>query len=261
VLAKHHAPAIGFVNEIKLNTPDARDAYAAMLQQWLDAGDELGCHGYSHLALSDVTLEAYEADFYRGTVITSLMMHQAGKRERYYRYPFNDTGDTAAKHNGFSAFLTAQHYDPAPMTLENDDYLYSALYDDALKRNDAATAARVKQAYLDENAKKTAFIEATSMDEFGRLIPQIADLHVNPLNADALDDLLTQFEQHGYKFISLDAALADPAYKTPDNYIGRGGISWLERWSVALGKPMHFPNDPDPPKWALDAAKALHAAN
>src|SRR5580698_4183542 len=45
-LRKHNAPATGFVNEIKINTPGARDAYAALLQLWLDAGMDLGCHGY-----------------------------------------------------------------------------------------------------------------------------------------------------------------------------------------------------------------------
>ena len=257
VLAKHHVPATGFVNEIKVNTPGARDAYAALLQQWLDAGMELGNHGYSHLYLSDTTLENYELDFARGSVLTPLMMQQAGKREHFYRYPFNDTGDTRAKRDGFTGFLARQHYDVAPMTLENDDWMYSAVYANALARHDDATARRVRDAYLAENAQKLAFIENASQAMFQRQIPQIADLHVNELNADVLDALLGQFEQHGYTYVSLQDAVADPAYKTPDVFVGRGGVSWFWRWQRPPGATLNAKQDVDPPQWLRDAYAAL----
>ncbi len=99
-LKKHNAPATGFVNEEKLNTPGARDARASLLENWLNAGMELGNHGYSHLQFSNVSLAAYEDDFVRGDVITPLLvkMHGGGKAApHYFRYPFNDTGDTAEK--------------------------------------------------------------------------------------------------------------------------------------------------------------------
>jgi peptidoglycan/xylan/chitin deacetylase (PgdA/CDA1 family) len=254
-LEKHHVPAIGFVNEIKVNTLGARDAYAAMLQSWLDAGMELGCHGYSHLYLSDTSLADYEADFARGSVITPLLMQQAGKRERYYRYPFNDTGDTREKRDGFLAYLSEQKYDVAPMTLENDDWMYAALYDQALRNSDAALAGRLRDAYLAENEQKIAFVERVAEEEFHRSIPQIVDLHVNRLNADTLDALLAQYERHGYKFVSLETALADPAYATEDLFIGRGGISWLERWALALGVKDGFRDDTDPPAWVMQMYK------
>lgn len=255
-LKQHHASATGFVNEIKLNTPGARDAYAAMLQFWLDAGMDLGAHGYSHLYLSDVSLTEYELDFARGTVITPLLTKQAGKTEHYYRFPYNDTGDTRDKHNAFLAFLAGQEYDVAPVTLENDDWMYAHVYDDALRKNGPARAQRVRDAYLAENEQKIAFVEQLSDKEFHHAIPQIADLHVNKLNADCLDALLAQFEQHGYKFITLDAALADPAYATKDPFIGRAGISWLERWAPTLGVKDSFAGDTDPPKWVQDLYKS-----
>lgn len=48
VLTAHHAPAIGFVNEEKLQIRGEVDARIALLQQWLDAGMILGNHTYSH---------------------------------------------------------------------------------------------------------------------------------------------------------------------------------------------------------------------
>src|SRR3954469_14812008 len=49
-VSSHHVPAIGFVNEDKLNAVDgAVDADRVdLLRRWLDAGLELGNHGYAH---------------------------------------------------------------------------------------------------------------------------------------------------------------------------------------------------------------------
>ena len=60
------------------------------------------------------------------------------------------------------------------------------------------------------------------------------------------------FRQRGYRFVSLDDALADPAYRSPDTYTGRTGPSWLQRWAVTRGVPFspHPPSDP----WVWDVA-------
>ena len=153
--------------------------------------------------------------------------------------------------------MAAHGYAPAPMTFENDDWMYASLYDDALARKDTASAERLKQEYLAESQRNIAFIEKLSEINFHRQIPQIADLHVNQMNADLLDELLTLFERNGYKFISMTEALADPAYKTEDQFVGSDGISWLLRWQPALGIPIDYKDDPEPPKWVQDANTAL----
>lgn len=53
ILKAHHAPAIGFVNEWKLQVADERDARVTLLQAWLDAGLTLGNHTYSHFLQCD----------------------------------------------------------------------------------------------------------------------------------------------------------------------------------------------------------------
>lgn len=260
-LKKHSAPATGFVNEEKLNTPGARDARASLLEDWLNAGMGLGNHGYSHLQFSSVSLSAYEDDFVRGDVITPLLvkMHGGAPGPRYFRYPFNDTGDTAEKKQAFAEFMKSRNFIAAPMTFENDDWMYTALYEPASVKGDADRMARLKAAYLDESDREIVNIEGLSQSLFGRQIAQIADLHVNGMNADALDELLTLLEEKGYKFVSLETALKDAAYRTQDDYVGPAGISWLHRWQPALGKKMDFSGDPDPEKWVQDDYKKLIA--
>jgi peptidoglycan/xylan/chitin deacetylase (PgdA/CDA1 family) len=253
ILKKHKIRATGFVIETNINTPGARDFYAGLLEDWLRSGHLLGHHGYSHLQFGEVTLSAYEDDFLRGDVIVPLLLEYSGITERYYRYPFNDTGDTAEKKNSFLAFLTAHGYAPAPMTYQNDDWMYSSLYDEAKARKDLALAKRLEQEYLTESQLRIKHMEKLSETNFHRQIPQIAELHVTQLNADLLDELLTRFEHDGYRFITMQEALADPAYKTEDKFVGSAGISWLLRWQPALGIPIRYEDIPEPPKWVQDA--------
>lgn len=258
-LKKHNAPAIGFVNEMKLNTPGARDFYCGLLTDWLAAGHPLGNHGYSHLEFGQVSLQQYEDDFVRGDVITPLLLNYRGITARYYRYPYNDTGDTAQKKEEFLKFLAAHGYKPAPMTFENDDWMYSDLYENAIAKKDTAEMSRLKDAYLRESEQHITFIEMSSEQSFHRQIGQIADLHVNQLNADTLDDLLTLFERHGYRFISMEQALSDPAYKTKDDFVGSEGISWLLRWQLALGEQIDYRGSSDPPQWVQEEYRELNA--
>ena len=66
LLASRKIPAIGFVNENKLEQETRLDpARVALLALWLDAGLELGNHCYSHPDLHRTGLEDYLADLER----------------------------------------------------------------------------------------------------------------------------------------------------------------------------------------------------
>ena len=47
-------------------------------------------------------------------------------------------------------------------------------------------------------------------------------------------------------------ALEDPAYDLPDEYVGRRGISWLQRWAVTKG--LDPGEQPDAPAWLRETA-------
>ena len=255
-LAAHHATAIGFVNEIKLNVDSERDARVRILRAWLQAGMDLGNHTYSHPALSQVAESEYEDDFVRGTTIASSEMKAMGKTERYFRYPYLDTGKDKVEKESFIGFFVKRGFTNAPVTIQNEDWLFDAVYSDAVTKHDPAMQERVLEAYLQHTKDAVACAEDLSRQSFGRQISQIMLLHDDALNADHLDAVLSAFEQRGYRFISLDQALQDPAYATPDDYIGPDGLTWLERWQIALGKPFH-PEGPKPPKWAQDQYRQI----
>ncbi|MCH7976421.1 MAG: hypothetical protein IIC18_07710, partial [Bacteroidetes bacterium] len=106
---------------------------------------------------------------------------------------------------------------------------------------------RIESAYVEWLEAVVAHFETWSVDVIGYEIPQVLLLHANQLNAAAFDDVASMLERRGYRFISLEEALEDPAYTQPDPYIGPYGISWLHRW--ARGKEMEVRWEPDVPDW------------
>ena len=116
---------------------------------------------------------------------------------------------------------------------------------------------KIRQAYLDQLDLAFDFAEMLSRDTFGREIPQIFLIHSNQINALELANTLDRLVERGYRFISLAEALKDPAYETVNAYEGTAGISWLHHFRVGLGKENRLRDEPDPPRWMIDAYRAL----
>jgi peptidoglycan/xylan/chitin deacetylase (PgdA/CDA1 family) len=241
------APAIGFVNESTLQVEGERDARVAILKGWLEAGMTLGNHGFAHQDLSRVPLAQYQDDVVRGEVVTRRLLRDRQLPLVYYRHPYTHTGPTAEVKQGFERFLAERGYKVAPFTVEHSDWMFAAVYADALQRGDRKQAAAIRASYLAHLDQMCAWFEALARDTFGREIPQILLTHVNRLNGDTFADLLAVLRKRGYRFITLDEALADEAYRSPDDYVGRNGPSWLHRWRVARKLPPRLPEEPDVP--------------
>lgn len=251
-LKKHQAPAIGFVNEGMLEVADQRDGRIALLRQWVDSGMMLGNHTYSHPDSNRLTVAQFEDEIAKGDVITRQLMKSRQPYQLYFRHPFTHTGDTQEKKEAIERFLAARGYKITPHTIENSDYIFNIPYVNAVQKNDAALARRLRDEYVSYTIAATEFAEKISPQVFGREIPQILLIHINDITADCLDELLQRFEERGYKFVTLDAVMADPAYQTKDTYVSKFGPSWLFRWMKSKGMDLDFKGDPDPAKWVMD---------
>jgi peptidoglycan/xylan/chitin deacetylase (PgdA/CDA1 family) len=245
-LKRHHAPALGLVNTGK--TCDLEP----VLNAWLDGGHDLGNHTFSHRDLNSMPVADYEQDIIRGESPLRQILAARGKTLRYFRYPMLHTGATLQTRDAVAAFLRQRHYANAVVTLDNSDWVFANAYARALDRNDAAFARRVAKAYVPYMESTLTFLEKRTREIVGRPIAHILLLHMNALNADTLDGLLRMFERRGYRFITVDEALRDPAYALPDGYTGPKGISWIHRWGVAKGMPVKL--EPDEPAWVAKAA-------
>ena len=141
-------------------------------------------------------------------------MAERGLTLRFFRHPFLHVGRSLENKAAFERFLAEHGYRVAPVTIDNDEYIFAGAYDRAAKRGDAGVVRRVSEAYVPYMASKVEFFERNARDLFGRDIPQILLIHANMLNADRFGDLAAMFERRGYRFITLEKALQDPAFQS-----------------------------------------------
>jgi len=251
----NHIPAVGFVNEEKLYNDDQFEARVAILQMWLNAGLELGNHTFSHVGLQATPLADYEEDVIRGETVTRRLLHERGRKLRYFRYPFLEVGPDLETRRAFEKFLAARGYRAAPVTVNNEEYVFAAVYARALARGDRETAEHVARAYITYMEQVFAYFEKFSVDLLGYAVKQVLLLHADSLNADYLNDLVRMMKGRGYTFITLDQALKDKAYHQPDTYSGESGVSWIEHWAVTKG--LKAPRGPGVPEFVRRQYEAM----
>ena len=255
---RHGVPAIGFVNEGALvSNGSINGRRVALLRRWIDAGLELGNHTYSHRGLHRSSLEAYLEDITRGDSVTTVLLRSVGRRPRYFRHPFLHSGRDLETRQTVERFLVDRGYPIAPVTIDNSDYIFASAYEHAVAHADTIGQLRTATAYVSYMEAVFAYYEQQSVALLGRELPQILLLHANLLNADHFDALAGMMARRGYTFVSLDSALADPAYRLNDSYTGPSGISWLHRWALTQGKRgSFFAGEPTVPDDIVKAASA-----
>ena len=247
-------PAVGFVNEAKLYKAREVDDRIRALSLWLDNGLELGNHTFAHTSLNRVRLQEWEEDVVRGETVTRMLLSQHKMHLRYFRHPFLDTGRDLQTRREAEGFLAQRGYQIAPVTMDAWDWLYATPYEDARKRGDTALQRRLVDSYLEHTTAIFDFYEKASKDLFGYEPPQILLLHGNWLEAEHIGEVLDLLRKRGYQFVSLEEALSDGAYSSPDAYVG-DGTGWLDHWAITRGRPLQ--NSPQVPQWALDASNKL----
>lgn len=245
-LKRHRFPATGFVNEGKLDELQ-RDRQIANLKRWLDAGMDLGNHTFSHDSANTLGAEAYIADIVRGEPVTAALLRPRGRQLRWFRHPYLETGYPLSVKRTIDGWLATHGYRIAPVTIDADDWEFAEPYDDAIARKDIARQRRIKAEYLAYTARRIEWSIRSGRILFGRDIAQVMLLHCTRLNADSLDDFAVLFRRFRLRPVSLDRALRDPAYRTPDVIAEKEGTDWLERWAALKHRDLPEAGDEDPP--------------
>ena len=248
-------PVVGFVNEQKLYKTGEVDDRIKALNRWLDNGFELGNHTFAHTSLNRVPLQAWEEEVIRGETVTRQLLAQHKMKLRYLRHPYLDVGADLQTRREAEAFLTSRGYRIAPITMDAWDWMYAGVYDDARKRGDTALQKQLVDSYLSYNTAVFDYGEKFSKNLFDYEPRQILLLHANWLEADHVGELIDLLQKRGYQFITLEDALSDGAYSSPDDYVGEG-TGWLDHWAITRGHPAQ--NTPVFPQWVIDKSRDLH---
>ena len=255
-LREQKIPVVGFVNERKLYFKWGEvDERIAALNMWVEAGFELGNHTYGHTSMNRVSLREFEDAVIQGESVTRLLLAQRNMKLRYFRHPYLDTGRDLQTRREAEAFLVERGYRIAPVTMDAWDWMFATVYDDANKRGDTTLQQEVVNSYLSYTTEVFSYFEKLSRDLLGYEPKQILLMHANQLEAEHIGEVLELLRKRGYRFITLQNALGDPAYALPDTYVGDEGSGWLEHWAITRGQPpLH---QPSAPQAMVDRANAL----
>lgn len=244
-LKTRHIPAIGFVlGGVISDGENLHPERADILRLWRDAGLEIGIGNFRHLWFYDTPYEDFVAGVEKNEAITRKILDEKNLPLKYFSYPYLNTGRTAADRDRFENWLQARGLTPVKYTIDNQEWMYSYAYEMARARHDLNAMGEIRAGFVRYMTEMFDHFEAYSQEMFGRDIAQTMVLTPSRLVADSADDLFGMIEKRGYKFVSMNEALADDAYKTDESFvntrerIGKSGISWFERWQIAQGKKL-----------------------
>lgn len=248
ILRQFEAPAIGFVIEQTVERY-GRDASHGILEPWTKGRFTLGNHTYSHPDTNTLDLDAIEQEVVRGEASIRPLMDAAGKPLRFVRFPMNHTGDTLEKSLAIEAMLRRRGYSVAASTIDTSDYVFDAAYQTALRRGDLDAGVRIADAYVAYTAVEIDYYAGLGRQVLGYEPREIALLHVNRINADTLERILSLYVERDFAFVTLDEAQGDPAYAMPTTFTTRFGPMWAYRWAKQMNVRVDGSLEREPPDW------------
>jgi peptidoglycan-N-acetylglucosamine deacetylase len=223
VLKKHHIPpSYGFINARALErNPDS----ALALRIWVDGGQPLGNHTYTHLDLTKNSVADFQQEVLRNEPVLELLMPEGGKHDwRWLRYPYLHEGDTQEKRRAVRTFLASSGYRIAQTTLDFEDYLWNSAYARCWMHKDEPSIQWLKESYRTAARNFTRFQIQNSRAVFGRDIHHVMLLHLGAFSSHILPDLFRILEEEGFEIVTLEEAQSDAAYDyDPDIGDAHGG--------------------------------------
>ncbi len=127
---------------------------------------------------------------------------------RYFRYPYFAEG-RGDKKADVQAYLANNDYIIAPVTIDTKDFRFNEQLYRVAYRARPKYLPKLRKRYLAYIWKQTLRAEKRAKNKPTK---QILLLHANLLNSHFLGDIIQMYREHGYRFISLKAAL-EPSEK------------------------------------------------
>jgi peptidoglycan/xylan/chitin deacetylase (PgdA/CDA1 family) len=217
-LAAAHLKSILFVTRV-----DADPQRNSLIRQWGLEGHQIGNHTATHPDLDEVTLADYERDM---QACDAALRGLPGFTRRF-RFPYLKEGDTAAKRDGFRAFLDRLGYVTGPVSVDASDWYYSQRLAARLHRDPQADTRPYREAYLRHLYDRAQYYDGLSRIVLGRSVAHVLLLHHNLINALFVGDVIRMFRDRGWTLVDAEVAFHDPVYALrPDTLPAGESILW-----------------------------------
>jgi peptidoglycan-N-acetylglucosamine deacetylase len=232
-LSAAHVPATAFLNGIGV---EQHPETTAALEQWRAAGLTVGNHTWSHPHLSELTALKFEDEITRNEPILSRI--GGGSDWRWFRYPFLDEGENAAKRIAGRQVLAKHGYRVASVTMSFSDWQWTAPYARCSAAHDKAAVADLERMYLASAKENIGVARDTARKLYDRDIPYVLLMHVSAMSAHMMPQVLQLYRRAGFRFVSVAEAERDPAYR---EYTDLSLPPPPSPWGIAANKGVQIP--------------------
>lgn len=219
ILDEFDVKATGFVTSGNISNENQ-----VILDMWLAGGHDLGNHTHRHYDFNQVSAATYIADIDSCKAL-------AGKwfTTDYFRYSMLRRGNTEAKRDSVYDHLNKKGYTIAPVSIDNNEWVYNRDYSRALRAGESEKMIRLGTEYIDHMKEISLKYEALGKELTGRSVKHILLLHANPINTEYLHALLGWYKSEGWEFITLKEAMTDPVYLIKGDLVSDYGWSQLDK--------------------------------
>jgi hypothetical protein len=104
-----------------------------------------------------------------------------------------------------------------------------------LSTNDDNAITWLKKSYIEQALNALTISHELSMMLYKRDIKNVLLIHINAFTTEMLDELLTAYENHGVKWITLDEALSDDVYNYNPNIVRDRAYTFLNQVRLSKG--------------------------
>ena len=231
-------PIYGFVNGFRV----AEYPYQIkILQAWRDAGEPLGNHTWSHPEMDKLTASQYEHNIAKNEPILKRLEPEGDWH--WFRYPFLEEGNTVEKREQVRGWLKAHQYRIAEVTIDFQDYSWNEPYARCAAKGDQQAIGELHDTYLAAADQYIRVYRQLSHTLYGRDTRYVLLMHIGAFDARMLPELIALFRTRGFKFVTLEQAMADPVYQQDPKVPAPGGTTFNEM--VATERKAEIPDMTD----------------
>lgn len=206
-----------------------------LIMDWSRAGHAVGNHTATHrsLASAEMTL----ADFSQDVQKADAALHHLPTWTAMLRFPYLKEGDTLEKRDGMRAWMQANGYRPAPVSIDASDWYYNQIYTAHVQAGAHDKAEQVKAAYIAHLLDRAGYYDGLAQQVLGRSPAHVLLLHTNAINAASLPAVIAAFQAKGWVFVPPKDAFDDALYAAQPETLPAGeSIVWaLAKASGAAG--------------------------
>jgi peptidoglycan/xylan/chitin deacetylase (PgdA/CDA1 family) len=205
---------------VEMNPHDSQ-----ILSDWINAGQLLGSHTYSHLDLAKVSSSEFITDIRKNE---PLLKSDMGERNfHYFRYPYLSEGNTQEKRDTVRKFLFDNNYKISTVTVDFFEYEWNAPYVRCVAKNDVNAIAWLKTSYIEQALNALIISHELSMMLYKRDIKNVLLIHINAFTTEMLDELLTAVSRVSKPRVNSEQYAYD--YPRPSSHIRREYADFYSR--------------------------------